>query len=110
MTKDKAVKILNIPLSAKQEEIEATYYKLVKRYPPEFNPDKFREIDEAYRYLTSFVVMIKSLLSEEVSEERLDVELFSFKPSISKLSLDDTIKEIKGRFKIAHLWSGLTQK
>lgn len=109
MTRQDALKILKVSPSAGKEEIESAYYKLVKRYPPEFNPDKFRETDEAYRYLTSFTVMIESLLSENVSEAGLDADLFSFELSPENLSVDGAMKEIKSEFKIAHLWSGLTK-
>ncbi|MBF0458095.1 MAG: DnaJ domain-containing protein [Nitrospirae bacterium] len=108
MTRDTALNILKLSSAAGKEEIESTYYKLVKRYPPEFNPDKFREIDEAYRYLTSFTVMIESLLSGDSNEGTVDAELFSFTLPSESVSVDDAMREIKNSFKIAHLWSGLT--
>ncbi|MBF0515666.1 MAG: J domain-containing protein [Nitrospirae bacterium] len=107
MTRDTALKILRLPAPAGTQEIEAAYYKLVKRYPPEFNPDKFRQTDEAYRFLTSFTVMIETLLSGSINEGILEPELFSFGISNSGISVDNTLKEIKSSFKIAHLWSGL---
>lgn len=108
MTRETALNILKLSPAAGKEAIESAYYKFVKRYPPEFNPDKFREIDEAYRYLTSFTVMIESLLSENVNEGMVDAELFSFTLSSESVSVDDALREIKNSFKISHLWSGLT--
>ena len=63
MTKEKALKILNLTPAATREEIDHAYQRLVRRYPPEFHPEKFREIDEAYKFLTSLVFRIEKLIT-----------------------------------------------
>lgn len=40
---------LDLSEAAAPEEIETAYRHLVRRFPPEFQPEKLREIDEAYR-------------------------------------------------------------
>ena len=76
--KSEALKVLNLPGETDREEIEKTYHRLVRRYPPEFNPDRFREIDEAYRFLTSFPYQLERLLSPEVAEVPGGFEGFDF--------------------------------
>lgn len=58
MTKEKALATLNLTPPAGREEIEKAYQRLVRRYPPEFHPEKFRTLDEAYRFLTSLAFRI----------------------------------------------------
>ena len=58
MTKEKALAVLNLFPPASQEEIEKAYQRLVRRYPREFHPEKFRALDEAYRFLTSLAFRI----------------------------------------------------
>lgn len=43
--------ILGVPRGASEHEIKRSYFKLVRMYPPEQHPDKFKEIREAYEYL-----------------------------------------------------------
>ncbi|MBF0537491.1 MAG: hypothetical protein HQL03_04460 [Nitrospirae bacterium] len=106
MTKDNAFKTLMLPPSASRQEIDATYNKLVRRYPPEFQPDKFREIDEAYRFLTSLSVMIERLLSDEIDDASIDPDLFDFKIPPPTHSIENALKDIKRQYKINHLTKG----
>jgi hypothetical protein len=44
---------------------------LVRRYPPEHHPDRFRQIDESYRTLTSLFFVVESIFSaKDEGEER----------------------------------------
>jgi DnaJ-class molecular chaperone len=63
MTREGALKNLNLPPEADSEAIEKAYQRLARRYPPEFQPEKFRIIDESYRQLTSLPEMLERLLS-----------------------------------------------
>jgi len=40
--------VLGVPREASEEEIRARYLELVKKFPPDRDPDKFREIRSAY--------------------------------------------------------------
>lgn len=44
-------KILELTPEAGEEEIKKAYFKLIRQYPPDKNPDKFKEIREAYEML-----------------------------------------------------------
>jgi len=50
MTPGRSLAVLNLTPSASKEEIEQAYQRLVRRYPPEFQPEKFRRVDDAYRF------------------------------------------------------------
>lgn len=43
--------ILELTPEATEKEIKAAYFKLVKKYPPDKNPEKFQEIRRAYETL-----------------------------------------------------------
>ncbi|KJU85419.1 molecular chaperone DnaJ [Candidatus Magnetobacterium bavaricum] len=105
MTKDDAFKTLMLEPSASKHEIDAAYNKLVRRYPPEFQPDKFREIDEAYRFLTSLSVMIERLLSDEIGDVFIDPALFKFDTPPPTHLIESALKDIKRQQKIKHLIS-----
>jgi curved DNA-binding protein CbpA len=109
MTREKALTVLNLPSSAGREEIEQAYHRLIRRYPPEFHPEKFRTIDEAYRFLTSLAFRIERLLSPQANTQ-LDREVFSFGLSPPVSSLEGALSEIKKQLKIAFLWSPLEKK
>jgi curved DNA-binding protein CbpA len=106
MTKEKALKILNLAPVATREEIDHAYQRLVRRYPPEFHPEKFREIDEAYKFLTSLAFRIEKLITPQAKIE-LNRELFSFDFTPPTSSLESALSEIKKQLKIAFLWKPL---
>jgi curved DNA-binding protein CbpA len=43
---------LGVPEDASQEQIKRAYYRLVRQYPPEKEPEKFKVIREAYEILS----------------------------------------------------------
>ena len=103
MTREKALALLNLPSSAGREEIERAYQRLVRRYPPEFHPQKFRALDEAYRFLTSLAFRVeRSLLPQSKMEIDRDSLSFDLTPPIA--SLEAALNEIKTKVKIAFLW------
>jgi len=106
MTREKALTILNLPSSAGREEIDQAYHRLIRRYPPEFHPEKFRSIDEAYRFLTSLAFRIERLLSPQTKID-LDRKAFSFGLSPPVSSLEGALSEIRKQLKIAFLWKPL---
>jgi len=109
MTKEKTLKILNLTPAATREEIDHAYQRLVRRYPPEFHPEKFREIDEAYKFLTSLAFRIEKLITPQATIE-LNRELFSFDFTPPTSSLESALSEIKKQLKIAFLWKPLEKE
>jgi len=107
MTREKALTLLNLSSSAGREEIDQAYHRLIRRYPPEFHPEKFREVDEAYRFLTSLAFRIERLLSPQTKIDHLDTKAFSFDLTPPISSLEDALSEIKKQLKITFLWRPL---
>ena len=68
LTREQALNHLNLPPEATNEAIEKAYQRMVRRYPPEFHPDRFRQIDESYRTLTSLAFVVERLLATESVE------------------------------------------
>jgi hypothetical protein len=104
MTREESLTVLNLPASAVKGEIEQAYQRLVRRYPPEFQPEKFRQIDEAYRFLISLPSMLEKLLSPAAQEKELDKSLFSLKIAPPSAALEDALWEVKKQFKLSFLW------
>lgn len=63
LTREQALHHLNLQQEASREEIEQSYRRLVRRYPPEFHADRFRQIDASYRTLTSLSFMVESIFN-----------------------------------------------
>ncbi|MHC1727552.1 MAG: hypothetical protein AB9866_16380 [Syntrophobacteraceae bacterium] len=104
MTREEALQNLNLASDANPEDIEKAYQRLVRRYPPEFNPDKFRIVDDSYRQLTSLPAMIEKLLAPSVSETNFDGALLAFNPAIAASTLDEALKEISRMALLEVLW------
>lgn len=103
MTREEALAVLNLPAAAGPEEIESTYQRLVRRYPPEFQPEKFRQIDEAYRFLTSFAYQVEWLLKPQQEKATINKELFEFSLQ-PPTTLEEAMQEIKKQYRLAYLW------
>jgi hypothetical protein len=104
MTREEALKNLNLPLEAHPETIEKAYQRLARRYPPEFQPEKFRVIDESYRQLTSLPEMLDRLLSPHVVEEHFDPSLLILDPPRPNERLDEAIAEVRAEILSNFLW------
>jgi len=104
MTRDEALQNLNLPPDAGPEIIEKAYQRLVRRYPPEFHPDKFRVIDDSYRQLTSLANMIENLLSPSTGQSSMDPSLLVFNPSLPPSRVGDALAEIRRVALIKSLW------
>lgn len=44
-------KVLQLEPEADKQDVKKAYFKLIRQYPPEKEPEKFKEIREAYEYL-----------------------------------------------------------
>jgi hypothetical protein len=104
MTREEALQNLNLPPDADPTAIEKAYQRMVRRYPPEFNPDKFRIIDDSYRQLTSLSAMIEKSLAPVIEGEMIDPELLTFEPSIPDSRLAQALKEIRAAALSEFLW------
>jgi hypothetical protein len=104
MTREEALQNLNLPHDADQAAVEKAYQRLVRRYPPEFHPDKFRTIDESYRHVTSLAAMIEQQLAPLVKDPKLNPELFMFDPRVPDSRIDKAVVEIRRIALINALW------
>ena len=55
-------RVLGLPQHASEEEIRARYLELVKEFPPDRNPDRFREVRAAYEAAKDPLVVARALL------------------------------------------------
>jgi hypothetical protein len=104
MTREEALQNLNLPPDADAEAVEQAYQRLVRRYPPEFHPDKFRTVDDSYRQLISLAAMLEKLLAPAVDDVKLDPALLTFDPSVPDARLDEALQEIRAMVLAATLW------
>lgn len=70
--------VLQVLSSATDTEIKEAYVKLVKKYPPERSPERFKEIRKAYETILSSKDRIAFTLFsvEEVTPEHLMEDFF----------------------------------
>ncbi len=105
MTRQDALNELNLPAGGTADEITQAYRRLARRYPPEFNPERFRRIDEAYRYLTSLPDMIERIFSQSVGEGIAAADL-SFSAVLPPEAVDRALASLACESRIAVLWPG----
>lgn len=104
MIRSEALIILSLPETAGQEEIEQAYRRLVRRYPPEFHPEKFRQIDEAYTFLASVPHRLERLLSPQkflAAKAAGDFPYTLFHPDGS---LEELLAAFQKQLLSSHLW------
>jgi hypothetical protein len=104
MTRKDALAALHLPDSATREECDRAYQRLVKRYPPEFNPEKFRQIDEAYKFLTSLPFLLERLLSPQKLKIVVDKNEFQFSASPPTATLEQVLAALRKQLLLAYLW------
>lgn len=104
MTREEALRNLNLPSDAGHEAVEKAYQRLARRYPPEFHPDKFRMLDESYRQLTSLPAMIEKLLAPAIEDSRLDPAILAFDPPVPREKFEDALNEIRTAVLTEALW------
>lgn len=105
MNRKTALEILGLDELAPRESIEKTYLKLINRYPPEFHPDKFRQIDDAYRFLTSYPRMIEMLFASESSARKIDPDIFYFGARDGSALLKNAMRDLKRVERLNSLFS-----
>lgn len=106
LTRAEALKILNLPAEASAEAIEKAYHRLVRRYPPEFHPDRFRQIDQSYRTLTSTAFLVESILTAskagpetDLAQRLADLPLAAEEDAVAK-----SLQEIRTCLLVESLW------
>lgn len=67
---DDAYRVLGIEPGATGEQIGRAYRTLVRRYPPELNPERFARIHRAYELLSSLVRVMEE--AQKTPEATLD--------------------------------------
>ena len=98
-----ALEMLGLDDQASRESIEKTYLKLINRYPPEFHPDKFRLIDDAYRFLTSYPRMIEMLFAPETGGRKIDPDIFRF-TGVDSALLENGMRDLKRMQRLTYLF------
>ncbi len=72
--------ILNIPRNATQNEIKKAYFKLLKKHPPEKEPEKFKTIRAAYDSLRT-------------ASKKAETDVFIFKEPEEDFENPDEMKQ-----------------
>lgn len=108
LTRDQALHHLNLPHEASREEIEHSYRRLVRRYPPEFHPDRFHQIDASYRTLTSLSYRVESIFSVKDSGEEgnLARQVIELPLSADAEAADQGVAALRRLFLQEALWPG----
>lgn len=106
--REEALKNLNLPVNATEGEINTAYQRLVRRYPPEFHPDRFRQIDESYRILTSLAFLAESILAERADSPGTSLArtLAAIDPVAREGAVEKSLKEIRAILYSEALWPG----
>jgi hypothetical protein len=104
MIRKDALAVLHLPDSATREDFDRAYQRLVKRYPPEFNPEKFRQIDEAYNFLTSLPFLLERLLSPNKLKIAINKTEFNFSLSPPTATLEQALAALRRQLLLAYLW------
>ena len=111
MTREEALTQLGLSPSASKDDIEQAYRRMVRRYPPEFQPEKFRQVDEAYQSLVSLPFLLEKLLAPGAGGEEVNKSLFSFDLSSPQPAvLEEALLEAKRNFKMSYLWPSSDKK
>lgn len=61
--------VLGIPIDASEETVRSRYLELVKKYPPEREPEKFRQIQIAYEAARDPVKLAQRLIDATRSDD-----------------------------------------
>ena len=65
--------LLGISADASSDDVRQAYLKRVREFPPDRDPDRFREIHDAYTMLSDPLVQAKALLIPPEADQALDL-------------------------------------
>jgi curved DNA-binding protein CbpA len=104
MTRQDALAVLHLPDSATREDLDRAYQRLVRRYPPEFHPEKFRQLDEAYRFLTSLPHRLERLWSPNKFKTVIDKTELNFAPPPPPATPEQALAALRKQLLRDYLW------
>ena len=109
LTRNQALQHLHLNAEASEptrETIEKAYQRMVRRYPPEFHPDRFRLIDESYRTLTSLTFLVESVFEDQTddTEASLAQSLADLPLTAEAGGVPASLKDIRRRLLREALW------
>ncbi len=78
--------VLGLARSAIEAEVRARYLELVKQYPPDREPDKFRQIRSAYEATSNPLILADRLLDSFSDELDWHQAIDSQKAKLPRLS------------------------
>lgn len=104
MNTEKALERMGLDDQATPEAIEKVYRKLTNRYPPEFHPERFRQVDEAYRFLSSYPRRVEMLFSPNTGGRKPDMGIFGFAVDNSATLLEEGLAEVRRLERMRFLW------
>ncbi len=105
MTREEALKNLNLDADADAQQMEKAYVRLIRRYPPEFHPDRFRAIDESYRTLTSLPYRLEKMLVEAQGDTLHPEEIISqINPTVPHDAVEKSLAELRKAMLTKTLW------
>ncbi len=99
LTRGEALQILGLSQDADAAAVEKAYRRLARRYPPELQPEKFRHIDAAYRFLISPAHRLETALhGYKTHEPKIDPEIFRSVPPLSETTLEKAAQQLRTLF------------
>lgn len=109
LTRNQALQHLHLNAEASEptgEAIEKAYQRMVRRYPPEFHPDRFRLIDESYRTLTSLAFLVESVFEDQTddAEAKLAQSIADLPLTAEADAVPASLRDIRRRLLREALW------
>lgn len=94
-------RILKISQKASPEEIKKAYFRLVRKYPPEKEPEKFKTIRQAYEQIKSITARTKtdfSMLKEPAGSLILPPEVDDPDTYLTEITFTDFLIAVEYLF------------
>ena len=91
--------VLDLPADADDEAIRRKYLELVRRFPPEQNPECFAEVRAAYEALKDINTRVRHRLFERGRKETIDrlIEDMTCRSPRQRVSLETLLQTVLGR-------------
>jgi curved DNA-binding protein CbpA len=91
--------VLDLPGDADDDAIRRKYLELVRRFPPEQNPERFAEVRAAYEALKDINSRVRHRLFERGRKESIDtlIEEMACRSPRQRVSLETLLQTVLGR-------------
>ncbi|HLW67273.1 MAG TPA: J domain-containing protein [Gemmataceae bacterium] len=91
--------VLELPAEADDETIRRKYLELVRRYPPEQNPERFAAVRAAYEALKDVNTRVRHRLFERGRKETIDtlIEELACRSPRRRVPLETLLQTVLGR-------------